>query len=142
VQARAQRLAESFAGGLASWEGERVLRVAATPVLADPATWRCLADAERSTLRYDLRLGDESPEELRNVASFSKPEGAEAEVVGRAAMDANARVLLDFARFPAARVVRGEGGGWVVQFADLRFTEPGARGRAGGFALQVPVAAP
>ncbi len=50
-----------------------------------------------------------------------------------------ARVLLDFARFPVARVRRADSGGWVVQFADLRFTEPGSRARPGGFALNVPV---
>ncbi len=48
-------------------------------------------------------------------------------------------MLLDFARFPSARVRRADSGGWVVQFADLRFTEPGARARPGGFALDVTV---
>jgi hypothetical protein len=41
-----------------------------------------------------------------------------------------ARVLLDFARFPAARVLRDDAGKWVVQFSDLRFVEPGARAPA------------
>ena len=50
-------------------------------------------------------------------------------------------MLLDFARFPVARVRRADSGGWVVQFADLRFTEPGSRARPGGFALDVPVGA-
>jgi hypothetical protein len=48
-------------------------------------------------------------------------------------------VLLDFARFPVARVRRAEAGGWVVSLADLRFTEPDARTRPGSFALDVPV---
>ncbi|HJQ34720.1 MAG TPA: metal-dependent hydrolase [Pyrinomonadaceae bacterium] len=121
----------------------RVLRVAATPVLADPTTWRCLADAESETFRYDLKLGDAFIEDLSNVAVVHKPAGADAEIVGRAARDADARVLLDFARFPVARVLPREGGGWVVRFADLRFTEPGGgRARPGGFALDVPVGAP
>jgi inner membrane protein len=121
----------------------RVLRVAATPVLGDPFAWRCLADAERETYRYDLRLGDAVVEDLRDLTSVRKPAGAEAEIVARAGRDADARVLLDFARFPVVRVVPKEGGGWVVSFADLRFTEPGGgRARPGGFALDVPVGAP
>jgi hypothetical protein len=138
----ADELAARVANDLAAPPAGRVLRVAATPVLADPTTWRCLADAERSTFRYDLSLGDALVEDLRSVAVVHKPAGAETEIVGRASSDADARVLLDFARFPVARVVRGGGGGWVVRFADLRFNEPGAGGRPGGFALDVPVGAP
>jgi hypothetical protein len=60
-------------------------------------------------------------------------------LVERASADEHARVLLDFARFPVARVLPAQDGEWIVQFADLRFTEPGARSRVGGFALDVPV---
>jgi inner membrane protein len=145
VHARARATADAFAnslaqtGNLARTGGGRVLRLAATPMPADPFTWRCLAEIDRATLRFNLRLGEPSAAEPRNVLSFEKPVGAEAELVGRAATDEQARVLLDFARFPVARVRRGAAGGWVVQFADLRYTEPGARARAGGFALDVPV---
>lgn len=139
VQARARGGAELFARGLAGPTDGHVLRVAATPVLADPLTWRCLAEADGSTFRFDMRLGDTYLEDLRNVAGFEKPAGEEAEVVRRASGDADARVLLDFARFPVARVRRAAGGGWVVQFADLRYTEPGGRARPGGFALDVRV---
>ena len=139
VQARARRTAEIFAGSLASWEGQQVQRVAATPVLADPLTWRCLAEADRSTFRFDMRLGKIYFEDLRNVVSFDKPAGEDEEIVRGASENEAARVLLDFARFPVARVQRLGRAGWVVQFADLRFTEPGARSRVGGFALDVPV---
>jgi inner membrane protein len=142
VQARARREADTMARGLAHPTGERVLRVAATPVLADPFTWRCLAEAERSTFRFDMRLGTNFVEDVRNVVHFDKPSSADAEIVSRASEDAAARVLLDFARFPVARVQRSGEAGWVVQFADLRFTEPGARARVGGFALDVPVEMP
>ncbi len=84
-----------------------------------------------------MRLNSFFFEDLRNSVSFDKPTGEDEAVVRRASEDANARVLLDFARFPVARIVRADSGGWVVQFADLRFTEPGAR--ASGFALDVPV---
>ena len=139
VQARARRDAEVFAGGLARAEGERVLRVAATPVLADPLAWRCLYETDRSTARFDMRLGTVSREDLRKVVSFARPSGEDGEVVRRASEGYAARVLLDFARFPVARVRRTDSGGWVVQFADLRFTEPGSGARPGGFALDVPV---
>lgn len=139
VQVRARRDAELFARGLAGQEGERVLRVAATPVLADPLTWRCLYETDRSTARFDMRLGKVFLEDLRNDVSYGKPTGEDAEAVRRASEGYAARVLLDFSRFPVARVERSEPGGWVVQLADLRFTEPGARGRPGSFALNVPV---
>ncbi|HEX8188351.1 MAG TPA: hypothetical protein VF586_08370, partial [Pyrinomonadaceae bacterium] len=95
--------------------------------------------ADRSTFRFDLRLGKTFFEDLRNVVSVARPAGEDEEAVRRASEDYAARVLLDFARFPVASVKRAGSGGWVVQFADLRFTEPGARARPGGFALDVPV---
>jgi len=139
VQARAHAEAEVGARELASYVNDRVLRVAATPVLADPLTWRCIAENERSFMRFDLKLGRPLKEMLLGIPSFPKPTGEDALLVERAARDADARVLLDFARFPVARVRRTDSGGWVVQFADLRFTEPGAPARPGGFALDVPV---
>lgn len=142
VQARARSESEGVAGELARRGGERVLRVAATPVLANPLVWRSLSETDRSTTRFDMRLGRPTPEALTGVVRFEKPAGAEAEIVARAASDAHARVLLDFARFPAVRVRAGQGGGWRVEFADLRYTEPGSRARVGGFALDVPVEAP
>lgn len=139
VQMRARAEADVAARGLASEADGRVLRVAATPVLADPLTWRCLAEYERSSARFEMSLGRGAPEELRSVVRYERPAGEDEKLVRRASEDAAARVLLDFARFPVARVRRADPGGWVVQFADLRFTEPGARARVGGFALDVPV---
>src|SRR5688572_2471679 len=57
VQRRARGEAQTVALALAAQGGEEVLRVEATPVLADPLTWRCLADSDRSTFRFDMRLG-------------------------------------------------------------------------------------
>lgn len=140
-QERAKGEAEIHADVLAGREGQRVLRVAATPVLADPLTWRCLADADGSTFRFDMKLGTPPFGELRNRAGYAKPSGAEAESVARASEGYAARVFLDFARFPVARVAPGEAGVRVVQFADLRYAEPGSGARVGGFALDVPVGA-
>jgi hypothetical protein len=79
---------------------------------------------------------------VRFFTRYERPAGEDEELVRRASEGGDARVLLDFARFPVARVRRTGEAGWVVQFADLRFTEPGARARPGGFALDVPVGPP
>jgi inner membrane protein len=142
VQTRARASAERAARALAAPAGEKVLRVAATPVLADPLAWRCLSETDRSTGRFDLTLARPGAEEPRNVVNYKKPAGEEAEAFARAAQNPDARVLLDFARFPVSRVRREAAGAWVVRLADLRFTEPGAGGRPGGFALDVAVADP
>jgi inner membrane protein len=140
VHARARETAEQIARELSSRGGERLTRVAATPLPVDPRAWRCLAETDRSTFRFDVTLGGgDSGRGPRDFVAVEKPSGEAAALVGRAAADERARVLLDFARFPVARVRRGEAGGWVVQLADLRFTEPGARARPGSFALEVPV---
>ncbi|HEX8354584.1 MAG TPA: metal-dependent hydrolase [Pyrinomonadaceae bacterium] len=142
ARARARGEAEGAARRLARRDGESLLRVAAMPMLADPLTWRCLAETDRATARFDIKLGRTPPEDARGVTRFERPAGAEAEAAALASLDENARALLGFARFPAARVLRAESGGWLVQFADLRYTEPGSGSRAGGFALDVPVGAP
>lgn len=139
VQARAYREAALLSDGLARQGGESLMRVAATPTLANPFTWRCLAETDRSTMRFDLPLGDIYFENLRGQVFVDKPSAEESAVVERASREEAARVLLNFSRFPVARVVRDErGGGWVVQFADLRFTEPSERA-ASFAALNVPV---
>jgi inner membrane protein len=142
LQNSARSEAEIAARGLAYQTDERVLRVAATPVLADPFTWRCLSENERSTTRFDMRLWRHQPEELLFITRYERPEGEDVELVRQASEDEAARVLLDFARFPVARVRRQGPAGWVVQFADLRYAEPGSRARVGGFALDVPVEMP
>jgi inner membrane protein len=139
AHARARGEAEVAARGLAGRGGERLVRVAATPVLADPLAWRCLSETDHSTTRFGLTLGAPALEDLRDVVAYAKPAGEEAEAVRLASGDEAARVLLDFARFPVARVLRAGSGARVVQFADLRFTEPGSGARPGGFALDVPV---
>ncbi|HKG14151.1 MAG TPA: metal-dependent hydrolase [Pyrinomonadaceae bacterium] len=138
MHARAQGYAEHVALGFPSEPQKMLTRVAATPLPADPRAWRCLAETSRATFRFDVTLDthDAGP---HNLVAFEKPAGDDARIIERASADERARVLLDFARFPAALVRRGEAGGWVVQFADLRFTEPGASARPGSFALDVPV---
>ncbi len=54
--------------------------------------------------------------------------------------DPRARVFLGFSRFPVATVRRGAGGEAVVQFVDIRFTEPSDRARSDSFTVEIPVA--
>ncbi|HEV3468799.1 MAG TPA: metal-dependent hydrolase [Pyrinomonadaceae bacterium] len=138
--ARALRYAEEAARGLAAGRGETLLRVAAMPLLADPMAWRVAAETDRATHRFDLSISRPPPaDSLRNLIRVEKPAGEEGRLVARAAEDEHARVLLDFARFPAARLRTGCAGEVLVQFSDLRFTEPGRNARGGSFSLEVPV---
>ncbi len=115
---------------------EEVRRLAATPVLADPLRWRCLAETNLATYRFDVRI-DGAPAPI-NGRRYPKPEGEAAEFVRAASEDERAEILLDFARFPVALVERNCTAEILVQFADLRYTEPG-RSERGNFALRVPV---
>jgi hypothetical protein len=61
--------------------------------------------------------------------------------VSAASRDPRAQVLLGFARFPIARVENANCNGQaLVQFADLRYTEPGAS--RGAFSLNVSIDSP
>ncbi len=138
IHARALMRAHAIAAQIVEQSGEKLIRVAATPMLADPLTWLCLAETDRAVHRFSLSLGSDglSP---RNAARFEKPEGENARLVERAARDGRAAVFLDFARFPATRIQRDCASETLVQFADLRYTEPGSGQQRGGFALDVPV---
>lgn len=128
--------AESVAEQLASRNNEKLGRIAAMPVLADPTRWQCVADTDRSTYRFIVSLtGGEEGE----VKRFEKPQGRDNELVAQASEDERARIFLDWARFPAAQVEGDCLSGLLVEFADLRYTDPNPSGR-GTFSLNVPVA--
>lgn len=130
--------AQTIAQQLSTARGETLRRVAAMPVLADPFRWLCVADTNQATYRFLLSLTG-SDEPVSEVARFEKPQGREALAAERAAQDGRAQIFLDFARFPAARVQGDCLSQLLVQFADIRYTEPGAA-RRGTFSLEVPVA--
>jgi hypothetical protein len=94
---------------------------------------------DRATYRFDLSLLRESASS--GFVRYENLEGVPAEAVEEAELDYRAGVFLGFARFPVMRVV-GEDcvTQTLVQFADLRYTEPG-NGR-GTFSLDVPVDCP
>jgi hypothetical protein len=108
------------------------------PSLADPTLWRCVAETDGSTFLFNLDL-NENNGPLRDVVLYEKPSGQEAAVMALASRDYRARIFLDFARFPVVET-RGDClTETFVQFADLRYTEPGSRGT---FSLELPVECP
>jgi inner membrane protein len=131
--------AQAIAQKLSVERGETLGRVAAMPVLADPFRWLCVADTERATYRFLLSLTGGEDKLIGEVARFEKPQGAEAVAARRASNDERAQIFLNFARFPASRTKGDCLSELLVQFADIRYTEPGAL-RRGTFSLEVPVA--
>ncbi|MGZ5437217.1 MAG: metal-dependent hydrolase [Pyrinomonadaceae bacterium] len=147
---------------------ERVQRLAAMPTLANPLRWSCVAETDRAIYRFFVSLGDSSssspaivngyqqnspdpspspppsvngydhnsPESV--FKRYEKPTGRAADLSALAAEDRRAKILLNFARFPIARV-QDENcvSQTIVQIVDLRYTEPGAT--RGTFSLNVPV---
>jgi hypothetical protein len=113
------------------------------PSLADPTRWRVLAETPTALYRFETSLLARVEDELHapdGPARFEKPQGEAAELAARAAADERAKIFLDFARFPAARVeTQNCAEEFLVQFADLRYTEPGATRRGGNFSLEVTV---
>jgi inner membrane protein len=148
----AYRNAVIAANELAAQRGELFIRVAAMPTAANPLRWLCVAETDRAMYRFFVGVGDQVwvanlpnsiGEENRSSAKtgverYEKPTGQSERPVSVASRDLRAQILLGFARFPIARV---ESDNCIertlVQFADLRYTEPGAS--RGGFSLNVPV---
>jgi len=141
LHGRALARAQTVAGAQAARQQENVLRVAAMPSLADPTRWRVLAETDRAVYRFETSLLARVEDERAapgGLTRFEKPQGEAAELVARAARDERAQIFLDFARFPAIRVeTQSCAEALLVQFADLRYTEPGAARRGGNFSLEV-----
>ena len=97
-------------------------------------------ETERATTESIYRIQSSQASGYPNSVA-RKAVGDSGRVVASASADYRAQIFLGFARFPVARVV-GEDcvTQTLVQFADLRYTEPG-RGR-GTFSLDVPVECP
>jgi hypothetical protein len=132
--------AKAQAVAIANSHSERIINLAAMATAANPTGWVCVMKTDRATYRFDLSLLGEhsaSPAFVR----YENLEGLQAETVEEAERDYRAQIFLGFARFPVMRVV-GEDcvTQTLVQFADLRYTEPG-NGR-GTFSLDVPVDCP
>ncbi|HEV8589324.1 MAG TPA: hypothetical protein VGQ72_10650, partial [Pyrinomonadaceae bacterium] len=142
--------AKWIANRTASQMNERVLRVAAMPTLANPSRWFCVLETDRAFYRFSVGLGAGSASDPPQVVDgyqtdapeaierYEKPNERAAQLLAVAEQDRRAGILLDFARFPIAHVPDEDCiTQTIVQFADLRYTKPGA-GRA-TFSLNVPI---
>jgi inner membrane protein len=130
----------SEAKTIAAQNNEQVIKVAAMPTLANPLHWQVVMETERAAYRFNLALMGTNPAGS-SVVRYEKPDPAKSPAVERASSDSRAVVFLGFARFPVVEVV-GEDCATqtLVQFADLRYTEPGSN--RGTFSLEVPVDCP
>jgi hypothetical protein len=110
------------------------------PTMANPIDWLSVMETDRATYKFNTSLLHRTPQPS-NVIRYEKLQGAAAEAIAQAERDGRAEIFLGFARFPVVRVVGGDClTQTLVQFADLRYTEPG-KGR-GTFSLDVPVECP
>ncbi len=133
---RAYQKALAVANQVAALRGERFIKVAAMPTVATPFTWQCVAETDRAMYRFVVN-GDDSLPPRR----LEKLTGSKAQLLSIAERDRRAQILLGFARFPIERVdAENCVGQALVQFADLRYTEPGS-GR-GNFSVNIPVDCP
>lgn len=123
--------------GLLSRKGERISQLAAMPTAANPLRWECVAETDLALYRFSVLLtglkGTSS-----NAVRYEKPGASEQASIARASQDGRAKAFLGFARFPVTRIVASDcTSQTLVQFADLRYTEPGSS--RGTFALEVPI---
>ena len=145
--------AMSTSNRVASGMHERFDRVAAMPMLGTPFRWSCVAETDKAIYRFVVNTAPLSfaPDPTivdgyqahapSGIERYEKPSEREADLVALASQDRRARILLGFARFPIARVDDESCiSRTLVQFADLRYTEPGTA--RGTFSVNVPVECP
>lgn len=140
AHAAALRQAKTQAALIANSHSENIINLAAMATAADPTGWVCVMKTDRATYRFNISLLRDLPSSSA-VLRYEELKGTQAKTAGKAELDYRAQAFMGFARFPVMRVV-GEDclTQTLVQFADLRYTEPG-NGR-GTFSLDVPVECP
>jgi hypothetical protein len=110
------------------------------PTLANPSHWQCVVESDRALYRFEIFLlaGDRR---AVNPVRFAKPDATDSTTIALAQRDRRAQILLGFARFPVVRLINHDClSETLVQFADLRYTEPGKP--RGNFSLELPIACP
>lgn len=135
--------ASTVANSIANPKGEHVLQVVAMPMVATPYLWQSVVETDVALYRFKIKADGDADGPSTNTAftRFEKPTGPSARLVSIAEGDRRAQALLGFARFPIARVDPENCiGQSLVQFADLRYTEPGAA--RGNFSVNIPVDCP
>ena len=136
MHALALRRLSTVASEITKATNEQPVALAAMPTLANPLRWLCIVETESSAYRFELALGG-GESKPANVVRYRKPDAFSSPAVAQASADYRAQVFLGFARFPVAQLEDPNcTTQTLVQFADLRYTEPGSRGT---FSLEVPV---
>ncbi len=139
VHVLALRRAHFEAATISAEHNERVVEVAAMPTLANPFNWLVVAETDSAAYRFSLSLTGSG--RGADVVRYQKPDASSSRAVEIATRDSRSKVFLGFARFPVVQVVGADcATQTLVQFADLRYTEPG-RDR-GTFSLELPVECP
>jgi inner membrane protein len=139
AHSRAIKEATIEASVMATSHGETISRLAAMPTLANPVAWECVFETDQAAYRFDLSLLTGKP--VRDVVRYEKPSPEVSLLVQKASEDRRAQILLGFARFPVVQLSDTDcTTQTLVQFADLRYTEPGKS--RGTFALEVPLDCP
>jgi inner membrane protein len=150
----ALRDATRLATQLSTDSGEHFIRVAAMPTVANPFRWLCVAETDRAMYRFFVGVGPgrfatdlttavvgKRTNTLTTIERYEKPSGRGEQIESLASRDRRAQILLGFSRFPIVRVESDNCiGQTLVQFADLRYTEPGAL--RGNFSVNIPVECP
>ncbi|MDT7602294.1 MAG: inner membrane protein [Acidobacteriota bacterium] len=142
VHARAVRAGEMVMRDLAGANGEATKRLAAMPSLANPARWRVVGETDRAdyVLQMNLATSAGVSATTQTAARYEKLSGTDAERLNQLARaDERARIFLNFARFPLARIVQSPDGESRAQLFDLRFNEPSASAPRGAFAVELPL---
>lgn len=150
AHSRALDNAQAITSDIAARNSETTSRVAAMPSLANPLRWRVVSETERADYVLQLSLAGD---QRAGVKRFERLQGADAQRIAQLAdEDERARIFLNFARFPVARIVPSRDGSAVqnpnttsapaslAQLFDLRFAEPGDDARRGTFAVEIPLA--
>ncbi|MGH9968059.1 MAG: metal-dependent hydrolase [Pyrinomonadaceae bacterium] len=128
------------AQAIASQNGESVTDVAAMPTLANPLQWTCVVETEQAAYRFELLLGIRQSA-VEGPVRYERADTSTSAAVKRASRDRRAQIFLGFARFPVFRTAGVDCvTGTLVQFADLRYTQPGSA--RGSFSLEVPLDCP
>ena len=136
AHSRAMTNGAARAERIANQNGETVTRLAAMPTLANPLQWDCVFATDRATYRFRIGLAGQA-----GSPGVVRYENAPPKFWQAVSQDRSARIFLGFARFPVMRVEDPDcATQTLVQFADLRYTEPGSS--RGTFALEVPMDCP
>ena len=120
-------------------DGESITRLAAMPTLANPFSWECVFETSVATYRFQLNLFGAN--RASRTVKYDRPDPLLTRAMASIQDDRRLKIFLGFARFPVAQLAdQNCTAQTLVQFADLRYTEPGSS--RGNFSLELPVECP